>query len=102
MIEKRRLLKLAVASLVFAGFAFWIYSSILGSYRKFESERSLREVELLAKSVPALSNIDDWIGTLPSVFEGRARIQSSILLKAGTDLVMSSTSLRLLTDSNFR
>ena len=70
MIEKRRLYKLAIASFIFAGFAFWIYSSLLGAYRRFESNNSLREIVLFAKSVPTINYIDDWVTELPSVIEG--------------------------------
>lgn len=70
MIEKRKLIKLAVASVVFAGFAFWIHTTLLNSYRRFESANSLREVTLFARSVPTIDYIYDWIDGLPAVIQG--------------------------------
>jgi len=70
MIRKQALIKLIVASLVFAAFDLWIFTALLGSYRKYENENSLRKVTLFAKSISAYSNADEWIATLPEVIEG--------------------------------
>ena len=77
MINKKGLIKLAAAALVFAVFDIWIYTSLLGSYRKYEAENSLNKVTLFARTAPKLSsqsaghaNIDNWIAGLPEVIEG--------------------------------
>lgn len=70
MIEKRKLYKFAIASLVFAGVAFWLYSSLLGAYRRFELNNSLREALLFSISVPAINYVDDWVAEVPSLIQG--------------------------------
>jgi len=71
MIKKRGLIKLAAVSLIFAVFDIWIYTSILGSYRKYDAANSLKEVSLFAKTVPADSeDLDGWVAGLPSIIEG--------------------------------
>ena len=71
MIKKSGIIKLVAASLIFAAFDIWIYASLLGSYRKYESTNSLKEVSLFAKTVPADSeDLDEWVAGLPSIIEG--------------------------------
>ena len=80
MINKKNLIKLVVASLVFAGIAIWIYSTLLSSYRRYAAVHSLNEVSLFARTAPWFglqaadrTDIDNWIGSLPSAIPG-ARI----------------------------
>ena len=71
MIKKNGLVKLAVASLIFAVFDIWICTSLLGSYRKYEESNILKEITLFTKSVPAdQSNMDSWMAELPDIIEG--------------------------------
>jgi len=70
-INKKGIIKLVAASLIFAAFGIWIYSSLLGSYRKYSGDNSLKEVALFARSAPSdPSYIDNWIYGLPEVIEG--------------------------------
>ena len=71
IIKKKGIIKLAAASLVFAAFAFWIYISLLGSYRNYSADNSLKEVSLFARTAPSdQSYIDLWMLGLPDVIEG--------------------------------
>ena len=71
MIQKKGLIKLAVASLIFAVFDLWICTSLLGSYRKYEEANILKEITLFTRSVPSdHSNIDSWMAELPDIIEG--------------------------------
>jgi iron(III) transport system permease protein len=71
MIKKRGLVKLIAAALVFAAFDIWIFTSLLGSYRKYETANSLKEVTLFARTAPEeKDNIGEWITSLPGVIEG--------------------------------
>ena len=70
MIKKRGLIKLVAASLIFAACDIWICFSLLGSYRKYETANSLKEVTLFTKSIPAYHNIDEWVASLPETIEG--------------------------------
>jgi iron(III) transport system permease protein len=76
MINKRGLVKLLAASLVFAVLDIWIYSSLLGSYRSYHEANSMKEVTLYARTVPEdPAYFDGWIAGLPGVIEdGRAMI----------------------------
>ena len=71
IIKKKGIIKLVAASLVFAAFGVWIYTSLLGSYRKYSANNSLKEVTLFAKTAPSdLNYIDLWIQSLEEVIEG--------------------------------
>ena len=70
MFKKKALVKLIIASLVFAAFDIWIFTSLLGSYRKHENESSLGKVTLFAKSISAYHGVDEWIASLPKAIEG--------------------------------
>jgi len=71
MIKKRGVIKLIAASLVFAVFDIWIYTSLLNSYHKYQAENSLKEVTLYAKTIPSdPDTIAEWIAGLPNIIEG--------------------------------
>ncbi|MCL2602395.1 MAG: iron ABC transporter permease [Treponema sp.] len=85
MLRKKGLVKLAAASLVFAAFGIWIYSSLLGSYRSYSLENSLNKVTLFARTAPDFTlpgngedallpadrfAIDNWIAGFAEVVEG--------------------------------
>jgi iron(III) transport system permease protein len=71
MINKRGLIKLLAASLVFAALDIWIYNSLLGSYRSYYEANSIKEVSLYARTVPEdPAYFDGWIAALPEVIEG--------------------------------
>jgi len=71
MINRKGLTRLIAASLIFAVFDIWIYTSLLGSYRKYAATNSAKEVDLFAKTVPAnLDDIDNWLAGLPEIIEG--------------------------------
>ena len=71
MIKKRGLIKLIAASLVFAVFDIWIFFSLLGSYRNYQAEENLKEVNLYAKAIPSdMDEVYNWIYSIPDVIEG--------------------------------
>ena len=70
MIRKRGIIKLVAASLIFAALDIWIFTSLLGSYRSYETAKSLKEVSLFTKTVSAYPSVDDWIASLPDAIEG--------------------------------
>jgi iron(III) transport system permease protein len=71
VINKRGLIKLLAASLVFAALDIWIYNSLLGSYRSYHEANSMKEVTLYARTAPEdPANFDSWIAALPDVIEG--------------------------------
>jgi iron(III) transport system permease protein len=71
MIQKRGLVKLLAAALVFAVGDVWIYTSLLKSFRSYYEANSEKEVTLFARTAPVDSlYFDDWIGTIPEVIEG--------------------------------
>jgi iron(III) transport system permease protein len=71
MIKKQGLIKLAVASLIFALFDIWIYTSLLGAYRSYTAKNSLNEVDLFARTAPASPDlIDQWINGFSDAIEG--------------------------------
>ena len=70
MYKKKGLVKLAAASLIFAVCDIWICVSLMGSYRRYESENSLREVSLATRTIPAYQSAGDWLAGLPEQIKG--------------------------------
>jgi iron(III) transport system permease protein len=71
MIKKRSLLKLLAAALVFAVGDFWVYTSLLDSFRSYYETNSMKEVTLFARTAPGDSSYyQDWIAELPNEIEG--------------------------------
>ncbi|MCL2213820.1 MAG: iron ABC transporter permease [Treponema sp.] len=70
IIKKKGIKKLIAASLIFAAFGIWVYTSLLGSYRKYSSGSSIKEVSLFARTAPSdQSYIDLWMLGLNDVIE---------------------------------
>jgi iron(III) transport system permease protein len=71
MIAKGRLLKLSAAILVFTICDIWIYTSLLGSFRVYYTQNSLKEVTLFARTVPEDPlYYEEWINGLSQEIEG--------------------------------
>jgi iron(III) transport system permease protein len=71
VINKKGLFRLIIAALAFAVGDIWIYVSLLGAFRSYYNENSLKEVSLFAKTAPAdPSFYSDWIAGLPDIIEG--------------------------------
>ncbi|MDR1029488.1 MAG: iron ABC transporter permease [Treponema sp.] len=71
MMTRRNLLKVFVASLVFAVCDIWMYTSLLSSFRSYYETNSLREVSLFAKTAPQDPfYYEEWIARLPQELEG--------------------------------
>jgi len=68
---KKRLLIIAVSSLLFAGVDGWMASSLLGSFRSYYEENTLKQLSLYAKSAPGEAAYEDaWVEALPGTIEG--------------------------------
>ncbi|MDR2842095.1 MAG: iron ABC transporter permease [Spirochaetaceae bacterium] len=69
MVNRKKIVKLAVASFVFAAGMFWIASSLLGSFRSYYEKNSLKELSLYAKKLPT-GDYQSWLDGLSDVVEG--------------------------------
>ncbi|MHC6204466.1 ABC transporter permease [Breznakiellaceae bacterium SP9] len=70
MINKKGLLKLGAASVVFAIGIIWIYTSLLGAFRSYYDENSLKEATLFARTAPDDPSLyGDWIEGISEVIE---------------------------------
>ncbi|MDR0690108.1 MAG: iron ABC transporter permease [Spirochaetaceae bacterium] len=82
MTAKGRLLKLLAAVLVFTICDVWIYTSLLGSFRVYYKQNSLKEVSLFARTVPEDSfYYEEWINGLSQEIEGG----KAMILSLGDD-----------------
>jgi iron(III) transport system permease protein len=71
MFTKSRLLKLFAAILVFTICDIWICRSLLGSFRSYYRQNSLKEVSLFARTAPKDPlYYNDWLGALSGEIEG--------------------------------
>ncbi|GHV82872.1 iron ABC transporter permease [Spirochaetia bacterium] len=72
MRQKSKLIKLLVASLVFAGLDVWMSTAIAGSFRSYYEDTSLKALNLYAKTAPsdAADDGSGWVEGLPDVVEG--------------------------------
>ncbi|GHV76751.1 iron ABC transporter permease [Spirochaetia bacterium] len=71
MVNKKGLIKLLTAALVFAAVDVWIYTALLGSFRSYHEANSLKEVSLFAKTAPSdEAYVGEWLAGLPDTIEG--------------------------------
>jgi iron(III) transport system permease protein len=68
---KKKLIKLIAVSALFAVGDWWIFSSLIHSFRSYSESSSLKEVSLFAKTAPDnTAYYDDWLDSMGDTVEG--------------------------------
>ncbi|WP_304223589.1 iron ABC transporter permease [Gracilinema caldarium] len=71
MVPQKKWFKLLGVGLLFAVIDFWIYSSLIGSFRSLTEKAQFKEITLFAKTAPKDANLfDTWIMELSQTIEG--------------------------------